>query len=119
MRFTIPIRLPSLNNARMNWRAMVALKAEQKAATKVFMTDHMNRTGEIIPDMPLLVMLTRIGPQQMDDDNLAGACKYVRDQIATIIGVDDGSSLYNWQYKQRLGKVYSVEVEIIPRPTSQ
>ncbi len=64
--------------------------------------------------MPITVIITRIGPQKMDDDNLAVACKYVRDQIAAVVGVDDGSPLYTWRYAQRRGK-YGVDVEITPR----
>ncbi len=65
--------------------------------------------------MPIVVTLTRIGKRRLDDDNLAASFKYVRDQIAHMIGTDDGSPLYTWVYKQQIGKVYGVEVEILPR----
>ena len=108
MRFSIPIRLPSLANLRINWRRMSAIKKQQKTATMVCMT------GKIIPALPLLVIITRIGPRALDDDNLASACKYIRDQIATAIGVDDGSDQYTWKYEQRIG-IYGVDVEITTR----
>ena len=108
MRFHIPIRLPSLANVRMHWRKMAALKKKQRFATQVSMI------GTTILPLPLLVIITRIGPRKLDDDNLASACKYVRDQIATAIGVDDGSHLYTWLYYQEIGK-YGVDVEIIAR----
>lgn len=56
--------------------------------------------------------ITRVSPRKLDDDNLQSACKYVRDQIADLIGVDDGSPLYTWRYSQRAGKC-SVDVEIV------
>ncbi len=112
MRFTIPIRLPSLLNTRMNWRALSSLKKKQKTATAVCIKKA--KESARIPDIPLLVTITRVGPRKLDDDNLSGSCKYVRDQIAAAVGVDDGSSLYTWRYEQRIGK-YSVEVEITER----
>lgn len=62
-----------------------------------------------------MVAITRIGPRKLDDDNLLSACKYVRDQIATMIKVDDGSPLYTWRYTQRIDSIYGVEIEFIRR----
>lgn len=110
MRFTIPLQLPSLANTRMHWRAMANLKKRQRAATALCMC----QAGPV-PPSPLLVTLTRVGPRRLDDDNLASACKYVRDAIAARVGIDDGSAEYTWRYEQRIGKVYAVEVEITSR----
>lgn len=112
MRFSIPIRLPSLANTRLHWRRMASLKKKQKLATWTALFNVGGRTG--MPSIPLLVTITRVGPRKLDDDNLASACKYVRDQIAAAVGVDDGSDLYTWRYEQRIGK-YCVEVEITER----
>ena len=108
MLFHIPIKLPSLMNLRVNWRKMMRLKKDQRTATKLCMKD------KPIPPGPLVVTITRIGPRRLDGDNLQGACKYVRDQIAAQVGPDDGSSFYTWVYKQRIGK-YGVEVDIVSR----
>lgn len=112
MRFTIPIRLPSLLNTRKSWRAMLSLKNKQKRATAVCIRKAQETAR--LPRVPLLVTITRVGPRKLDDDNLAGAAKYVRDEIARAVGVDDGSTLYTWRYEQRVGK-YGVEVEITER----
>ncbi len=106
MRFHIPIRLPSLANTRMDWRRMSRLKVSQRGATAACMHGH------AIPSLPLLVTITRVGPRQLDDDNLASACKYIRDEIARAVGVDDGSPLYTWRYEQRIGD-YGVDVEVM------
>jgi len=108
MRFHIPIKLPSLANIRVHWRKMIRIKTKQKRATKYCLH------GNIIPPMPLVITITRIGPRKLDDDNLASACKYVRDAIAATIGVDDGNPGYTWQYSQRKGE-YGIEVEMFPR----
>lgn len=112
MRLHIPIRLRSLLNTRMHWRAMARLKKEQRKATKLSLV------GKSLPPPPLIVTITRIGPRKLDGDNLQGACKYVRDQIAEHVGIDDGSPLYTWTYKQRNDgrHQYGVEVEIVSRP---
>jgi hypothetical protein len=91
-----------------HWRQLTKIKNEQKLATKVCIHN------QIIPPLPLLVTITRIGPRRLDDDNLASSCKYVRDQIAAAVGVDDGSDQYTWQYQQKIGD-YGVDVEIITR----
>ena len=104
----IPIKLPSLLNSRMNWRKMLRLKKGQREETWYALRE------EVIPSPPLVVTITRYGPRQLDDDNLAASCKYVRDEIARKVGVDDGSTLYLWQYRQGIGK-YGVDVEIRQR----
>ena len=110
MKFHIPIKLPSLANMRLDWRKMAELKKKQKHATKLCLL----AANVPIPHPPLTITITRIGPRKLDDDNLASACKYVRDQIAASVGVDDGSSQYVWRYKQKIG-AYGVDVEITPR----
>ena len=108
LKYHIPIRLPSLLNTRMHWRKLAKLKQQQRFATLCCLN------SLVPPSMPLVVTITRVGPRKLDDDNLAGACKYVRDQIANMIGVDDGSELYTWVYQQRTG-YYGVDVEIKQR----
>lgn len=118
MRVHIPIRLPSLaNESHRHWRSLVSIAKKQKEAVfYCFRAAGPNRRTplEDIPPTPLLVTITRVGPTTLDDDNLAAACKYVRDQIAAEVGVDDGSPLYTWRYEQRKGK-YGVDVEIVTR----
>lgn len=108
MQFHIPIKLPSLMNSRMHWRAVLRLKKSQRLATLLAMR------GRPIPPFPLVVVIIRVGPRRLDDDNLAASCKYVRDQVAAACGVDDGSPLYTWRYEQRRGE-YGVDVEIVTR----
>jgi hypothetical protein len=109
MRFHIPIRLPSLANiSHNNWRRTATLAKRQKRATKRGMD------SKAVPPLPLLITLTRVGPRKLDDDNLAHAFKYVRDQIAAVVGTDDGSNQYTWRYEQRRGD-YGVDVEIVER----
>lgn len=116
MTYHIPIRLPSLANARLHWKRLAALKKQQRAATlhAILGLPYRPKTYRYPTSPPLIVTITRAGPRKLDDDNLAAACKYVRDQIAAIVGVDDGSPLYTWRYAQRKGE-YGVDVTIEPR----
>lgn len=61
------------------------------------------------------IVLTRIAPRVLDDDNLRGALKACRDGVADAIGLDDGSPLIRWEYAQRKGlpKQYAIEVEFL------
>jgi len=44
------------------------------------------------PPIPCTCLLTRMAPSRgLDDDNLAGALKGVRDEVAKWLGVDDGN----------------------------
>lgn len=115
MRFSIPIRLLSLPNIRLHWRRLASLKKQQRYATWVCLTAA--RRQQVLPALPVIVTLTRVGPRRLDGDNLQAAFKYIRDQIAEALGADDGSLLYEWRYAQRRGprKHYSVEVEIQTR----
>lgn len=65
----------------------------------------------------ILVTLTRIAPQRLDDDNLASGFKACRDLIAESLGIDDGSDRIIWRYAQCKGKPHSVNVAIEEVPS--
>lgn len=109
MRFHVPLRLPSLANLHsLTWQRLSGIKRKHKTATRRAMS------GFVPPKPPWVVIITRVGKRKLDGDNLYYACKFVRDEIARIIGVDDGSGLYTWDYRQRIGE-YGVEIEVLTR----
>jgi len=63
------------------------------------------------PALPCVVTLTRVAPSNgLDDDNLSGAMKAVRDQVAHWIGVDDARrDIVRYEYEQRRGP-WAVEI---------
>lgn len=67
----------------------------------------------------LVVRLTRVAPRELDDDNLQGAMKAVRDQVAAGLRVDDASPLVRWEYAQAKGPAeVLVQVDALhARPT--
>lgn len=64
------------------------------------------------PALPCVVTLTRVAPSNgLDDDNLAGACKGVRDQVAAWLGVDDKrADVVRYEYRQERGP-WAVRIE--------
>lgn len=105
--FTIPIRTGTGLNDRGHWRVKARkVKAERQAAA-------WSTAGKKAPPVPCTVLLARVGPSNgLDDDNLRGSLKGVRDELAKWLGVDDRSPLVAWAYEQRRGKEWGVEVTI-------
>jgi len=109
------MRLSSGLNAREHWRARARrVKAEREQVYFVLAT----RDPEV-PAFPMTVTITRVAPSSgLDDDNLAGSCKAVRDQIAQWIGVDDKrSDVVKYAYAQRRGP-WAVEIQFQPMERS-
>lgn len=106
---TIPLKTISTSNARLNRFKLAAMTKAQRSTTK-----HALGSVALPPAQPLTIVITRIGPKNLDSDNLATSQKGVRDGVADWLGVDDGSPLLDWQYQQRSGsKTYEIEIEVI------
>jgi hypothetical protein len=92
----VPIRTVGGLNARECWQARARrVKKERKAVAWALV-------GHRRPEFPCRVLLTRLAPSQgLDDDNLRGALKGARDEVAKWLGVDDRHShLVSYQYAQ-------------------
>ena len=63
---------------------------------------------------PVRVRLTRVGKALLDGDNLQGAFKHVRDEIARLLKLDDADPRIAWEYGQEIG-AYGVRIEIEER----
>lgn len=103
----VPIRTVPGLNAREHWRPRARrVKAERQAVAWVLKTQQR-------PTLPCSVLLTRCGPSNgLDDDNLAGSMKAVRDEIASWLGVDDRKrDIVRYRYAQRRAAKWSVCVE--------
>lgn len=113
--FEYPFRLPSLANLRLHWRAMARLKKEQKRALVLAW----GAWGAVCPPFPVRVTFTRVAPSKLDDDNLAIAFKYKRDQLAALFGLkDDAGPEVQWRYAQTKNKTpryYGVRITIEER----
>lgn len=109
----IPIRTVPGQNAREHWAVRARrVKRERQAVALVWRS----RRLPWLPfdeERPYLVTLTRISPRGMaDSDNLSGALKAIRDQVAAEMGFDDGPSApIRWSYAQERG-AWGVRIEV-------
>jgi len=94
----LPLRVISSLNQREHWAAK-ARRAKQERVTTAWML-----AAEPKPSLPCVVLLTRIAPRKLDDDNLRGAFKAVRDEVARWLGVDDADPRVRWAYAQTRGR---------------
>lgn len=107
----IPMRLGAALNARVHWTARAKRAKTERAVVRAAMV--CNRIfGQPAPSTCTLV---RIAPRALDDDNLAGAFKSIRDEVAAFFEVDDGpKGPIAWRYEQRKGapKQYGIEISL-------
>lgn len=92
-------------NNREHWAGRARrVRAEREAVSWSLL-------GRTKPTLPCVVLLTRVAPSAgLDDDNLAGALKSVRDAVAQWLGVDDRDrETVRYEYAQRRGK-WGVEI---------
>lgn len=113
----IPIdgmRLGAALNARVHWTKRAARAKKERAIVAVALRCHHRPTLE--PTCPpTTCTLARIAPRMLDDDNLAGAFKSIRDEVAAFFGVDDGpKGPIKWRYEQRreAPRQYGVEIRL-------
>lgn len=108
---TLPIRAESVNNLREHWRKRAA-RAKLHRTTAWAELRAADKGPRLLG--PVVVMLTRVAPRTLDDDNLRGSLKACRDGVADWLGVPDNDPRVRWEYAQAKGapKVYEVKVEV-------
>lgn len=99
----LPIATVSEANRRDHWQ----VKRKRAKSQRQIAAALVPRFG-----LPCVVTLTRISPRLLDDDNLRGALKHVRDGVADRLGIDDRDPRVEWRYAQRKGAQKGVEVEM-------
>lgn len=101
--------LPSAANLREHWAAR-ASRVKTQRNTAAF---HLRTSGRSFlnewrvmrsnENLRIACTLTRVAPRELDGDNLQGAFKGIRDQVAMECGLDDGSKRWDWHYAQAKG----------------
>ena len=105
----VPIEAGRGMNNREHWQVRAKrVRKEREAVSWVL-------RGAKRPETPCSVLLTRVAPSAgLDDDNLAGSLKSVRDEVAQWLGVDDRDRLrVRYRYAQARGP-WSVRIEFGP-----
>jgi hypothetical protein len=116
----LPLKLVSEANARDGWRAKAKRAHEQRRVTHMATRAQiLVRTGGDASQFgrcPLTVTITRLGRRELDSDNLARACKAVRDGVSDALGVTDNDPRITWRPEQLKGRAYGVEIRIEQTP---
>lgn len=99
------------NNGRENWRPKAArIAKERKAvASALIAAGELERAASFTSGAVLLI---RHSAGVLDDDNLRGALKGTRDEVASWLGIDDKDQRIAWDYAQEKckAKVYGVSI---------
>lgn len=110
---TFPMRLTSENKKRcLDMRAAMAVAAATKRERNemaLYLASLPKPPHYLAPTQPggpppanrITVTITRISPGVLDDDNLRGACKAVRDGTADWLGLKDNDARIEWSYGQQ------------------
>lgn len=105
------MRLKGSLNAREHWRVRAnRVRREREAA-------HWTLLDAKRPALPVVVRLIRVAPRSLDDDNLQGVFKAIRDGVADAYGIDDKDrSRIRFEYDQERGAPHQYGVRIEVRP---
>jgi hypothetical protein len=126
MKLSCPIPVSIISEANQSWLENRHAKGrrvkQQRGAVKVYLRALLCRIpGERFP-LPATVTLTRISARRLDGDNLQRAFKAVRDEVAALLGVDDGSPLVEWLYAQEKStrpKQSTIRIDIASKAEEQ
>ena len=111
MKVLFPLRTGNGLNSREHWRVRAKRVQAERWATKVACGGHAPPAG------PVVVNLWRQSPSArgLDSDNLQGALKAIRDEVATWLKRDDADPSIIWSYHQAPGKrgEWNVGIEVL------
>lgn len=105
----IPIETLSTNEQkRMYWRTLAKKVKQERQAVALFLQAQLDKS---IGASVTHVTLDRHGPRDLDDDNLAGSMKAVRDEVAKFLGVkDDPTSRVKFDCTQGKSPEYFIRI---------
>jgi len=105
------IRTVSAANAREHWAVKAKRNKTERTAIRAYFATCPPSLRST--DALLVVSLCRFGKRLLDDDNLAGSFKAIRDEVAACLGRDDGPKAgIRWVYQQTTAKDYWIEIEV-------
>jgi hypothetical protein len=110
VKLVVPLRTAPGLNAREHWAKRAKRVKNERNTVRLFW--RMPWAQWVAGQMPFVVVLTRVSPKLADDDNVVGALKHCRDEVASILGVGDSpADPVQWFYSQRQGP-WAVEIEV-------
>lgn len=105
------MRLKGGQNAREHWRARSSRTRREREAAHWTLLDAKR------PKLPVVVRLVRIAPRMLDDDNLVGVFKGIRDGVADAYGIDDRDKAkiqFICEQERGAPHQYGVRIEVHP-----
>jgi len=108
--FHLPLKIESNANLREHWAARMKRTRNQRLAAAYAVA--VSKDWKL-PDGKFTVRLVRIGRRLLDDDNLCGGFKAIRDGVADGLGMKDNDPRIKWTYAQETGKEYSCRIELL------
>ena len=116
IKVTIPLRTSLGLNEREHWRARAKRNKSERNVAFWYCYDAAGAAGPILNRQPpIQITLTRAGPTNgLDDDNLRGSLKAVRDGVADWLGINDRDPRVTWKYEQRRESKWSVSITVTP-----
>lgn len=112
------LRLKTGLNVREHWAKRARRVAAEKAAVRLALAP-LGRDVRcaLYAAGKVRVRMVRLGGRKVDSDNLSGALKSVRDQLALWVGKDDGDEgpggFWEWVADQEPGGAAGVRLELV------
>lgn len=110
----LPVVVRSEANVREHWAKRHRRFQDQRFLVRCAWRNEVGSHSErnLRGFLPSTIVLTRLGGRRLDSDNLAGAFKAVRDELAALMEFDDGDDRVSWDYKQAKAKEQGIRVEV-------
>lgn len=116
----LPVYLVSAANIREAWQKKASRTQDHRAMASFQLKRPLHSarlTNELynpVLDVPgVQVILTRVAPRKLDDDNLAYAFKAIRDGVADALGCKDNDPRVVWTYRQLAREsAYGILIEV-------
>lgn len=99
--FDVPLHTISEMNLKEHWARSAARHKNQKKAITLIL-----KVNSVPKDLPVTITMTRCMSRMLDDDNLRGAFKWIRDALAEwfcpglAAGRADDDKRITWKYSQ-------------------
>jgi len=105
----LPIKTVAGLNAREHFLARSRRVRGERAAAHMTVKHARGR-----PELPVVVTMVRLSAGSLDDDNLQGAFKAIRDGVSDAYGIPDNDPRISWRYTQERCKrgQFGVRIEV-------
>jgi hypothetical protein len=105
----IPLRTVSALNVREHWDVRRDRVRDERSTTLAVLR---TTIGPLL-HAPFGVRLVRIAPRALDDDNLRGALKAIRDGVQDFVGIDDRYLRVDYDQERGRPGEYGVRIELL------